>query len=57
MKKNSTYEEILERAGVIERAEARAEARTKEEDRRWFLELLKQGLSYDEIEKRLSEQP
>jgi hypothetical protein len=65
--KYPTTEEALRQIGVLDkwkaegiaegRAEGRAEgaAKAKEEDRRYFLELLRKGLSYDEIEKRLAE--
>jgi hypothetical protein len=51
--------EVFKDLGIFGEAETKLEAKiekeTKEKDRQYFLELLRQGLSYKEIEQRLAE--
>jgi len=48
-----TLEEMLTEAGVLPKLEARWEARRKAEERQYFLELINQSLSLEELKQRL----
>ena len=49
--------EIIEKFGLPAKWEAKAKAEEREEARKYFLNLLDQGLSVDEIKLRLNQSP
>ena len=57
-KNRETFEEVFTKAGIIPewmaRGEAKGIAKGKAEERQYFLELLNQGLSVEELKQRLS---
>ena len=48
-----SFDEYLEKTGIAAKFEAKGEAKARKEEREYFLGLLSQGLSTDEIKQRL----